>query len=43
MKKIAIVDDDRDYAEEIRKVIMASEWKDTIRADLYEDSGLFLD
>lgn len=43
MKKIAIVDDDRDYAEEIRKVIMAGKWRDTIRVDVYEDPGLFLD
>ena len=43
MKKIAIVDDDRDYAEGIRKVITASKWRDTIWADIYEDPGLFLD
>lgn len=42
MKKIAIVDDDMYYAEEIRKEIISSEWGYPIRVDLYEEPEEFL-
>ena len=42
MKKIAIVDDDRYYAEEIREEIISGQWEYSVQVDLYEDPEIFL-
>ena len=42
MKRIAIIDDDRNYAENIREEIRSGEWGEAVRIDLYEHPLSFL-
>ena len=42
MKRIAIIDDDRNYAENIRKEIRSEEWGEAVRINLYEHPLSFL-
>lgn len=43
MKRIAIVEDDRNFAEEVRKEIGLSRWKYAIETDIYDNPAYFLD
>lgn len=43
MKRIAIVEDNRNFAEEVKKEINASEWEHSVEIDIYENPINFLD
>ncbi len=43
MKRIAIVEDNRNFAEEVSKEVSSSRWECPIEIDVYEDSVAFLD